>query len=330
LTGSNSGRICELVICKLPIANCIMPVHIKKPGSLSTLQDLGRRGYAHLGVSPAGAADPLALRAGNLLVGNAENAPALEMTLMGAALEFEEAAIVALTGADCECDLPPWQPCPAFPGTVLDCGPIRNGVRVYLCIRGGWEAERAMGSAATDLVGGFGGLRGRSLRAGDLLRVSRSAPRPVLLPVFPPVQSFRSLYAPGPIRVTRGAQSDGFGPGARKAFFSSDYVVTQQSDRRGLRLQGIAVRSSAPAQLLTQGVPLGAIQIPPDGQPIILFVDQQTTGGYPQIASVVAADVHRVGQLRPGDVVNFEEVSIPEALRLLRDHEEWIRRIGNG
>ncbi len=306
-----------------------MTIRVAKPGFFTTIQDLGRYGYAHLGISPAGAADALSFRIANLLVGNEENAPALEMTLLGATLEFEHSVVVAVTGADCECKVGPGGvplstgiELPA--GEVLHCGSMRTGARSYLAVRGGFNVPLVMGSASTFIPARFGGLEGRRLQAGDMLRICRPdssharsvRPGPV---VSPSVQ--------GPLRVTRGAQQDWFGREAFQKLFSSTYLVTEQSGRTGLRLKGEAVRPQEQGELLTDGIPLGAIQVPQDGQPIILFVDQQTTGGYPKIANVIAADMHRIGQLRPDDEVRFAEVSIAEAVQALREQEEWLRDI---
>jgi len=304
-------------------------IRIAKPGLFTTVQDLGRYGYAHLGVSPAGAADVLSFRIANLLVGNAENVPALEMTLLGATLQFEKSAIVALTGARCECKMGAAQ-APfnlAFDvaaGSVLQCGSIRNGARCYLSVQGGFDIPMIMGSASTFAAGHFGGLKGRSLQSGDVLQVRQ--------PSASHVRTLRpgildSLSASGKLRVTKGAQQEWFGPEAFAKLFSGVYVVSEHSDRSGLRLNGEAVRPRKTSELLTDGIPLGAIQVPQDGQPIILFVDQRTTGGYPKIANVIAADMHRVGQLRPRDEVEFVEVSIPEAVQLLRGQEQWLREI---
>ena len=308
-----------------------MTIRVRKPGFFTTVQDLGRYGYAHLGISPAGAADPLSFRIANLLVGNDEdeNVPALEMTLLGATLEFEESAIVALTGASCECkagsDQVPFNAAFDLPaGATLKCGSMTTGARCYLSVQGGFDTPLVMGSASTFVPGHFGGFKGRRLQSGDGLRVRQH-------------DSFRvrslrsgaldSWGAPRPLRVTKGAQQDWFGPEAFEKLFSSAYIVSEQSDRRGLRLKGEAVRPREQSELLTDGIPLGAIQVPQDGQPIILFVDQQTTGGYPKIANVIAADIHRVGQLRPRDEVRLFEVSIAEAIQTLREQERWLRGI---
>jgi antagonist of KipI len=304
-----------------------MPVHVIEPGALTTVQDLGRYGHAHLGISPGGAADRLSFRIGNRLVGNQENTPALEMTLVGATLEFEEHAIVSISGAECDCTLgacavPANSPLEVPPGGVLKCGGMKTGVRAYLTIRGGFDVPPVMGSASTHLGGRFGGLEGRRLQAGDVLKF------PAARPLTPPhrlKEGALSGWFDGTIRVCRGPQADWFAPEAYEILFSSTYSVSPQSDRSGLRLKGEALPTRRQSPLLTDGNPLGGIQVPPDGQPIVLFVDQQTTGGYPKIACVITADMHRVGQLGPLDRVRFAGVEIPEALGLLRRQEQALQ-----
>jgi antagonist of KipI len=306
-----------------------MAIHVIKPGPLTTVQDLGRYGYSHLGISPGGAADPLAMRVANLLVGNPENAATLEMTLAGATLEFDEESVVALTGGECDCRIggetaPMWQAVRVLAGKVLTCGGLTTGARLYLAAQGGLDVSPSMGSASTSLAGHFGGVEGRGLRKGDFLSVRKGSNLRVrtLMP-----GAVEELYPRGPVRVTRGAQHDWFGPEAFDALLCSPYTVSEESNRSGLRLQGEPIPARVRSQLLTEGVSLGAIQVPHNGQPIILFVDQQTTGGYPKIANVISADMHHVGQLRPREVVRFAEVAIPEAVRVLREQEEWLKHI---
>ncbi len=306
-----------------------MTIRVAKPGLLTTVQDLGRYGYAHLGISPGGAADRLSFRIANLLVGNDENAPALEMTLLGATLEFEENAVVALTGSDCEyqtglAKVPLNVAFDVPAGAVLQCGSMTNGARGYLAVQGGLAIPPVMGSASTLIPGCFGGFKGRRLQSGDVLQVRRHSSLPIR---SLRAGSLDSCHAHRALRVTKGPQQDWFGLDAFEKLFCAPYIVSEQSDRTGLRLQGAAVRPREPSELLTDGIPLGAIQVPPDGQPIILFVDQQTTGGYPKIANVIAADLHRVGQLRPRDQVQLVEVSLAEAVQALRDQERWLREI---
>jgi antagonist of KipI len=309
-----------------------MPIIVKNPGLLTTVQDAGRYGYSHLGISSCGAADSVAYRIANLLLGNEEKAAVLEMTLLGATLEFEEAAAVVLTGADCECRLndevaPMWQPIRVAPGEVLGCASMKTGARVYLAVAGGFDVPPVMGSASTDLGGRFGGYKGRKLFRGDVLRVRKKRALKTRNTRRWQTGVLETLYPSGPIRVTEGAQRECFGAEALEKLFSSAYAVSDESNRSGLRLKGEAIRPRNASQLLTDGIPLGAIQVPQDGQPIILLVDQHTTGGYPKIANVIAADMHRVGQLRPRAPVRFAEVTIAEAIELVRKQEEWLKRI---
>ena len=287
-------------------------IHVIAPGFLTTVQDLGRFGYAHFGISASGAADPLALRAGNLLVGNAANAPALEMTLTGGEFAFEGAAVIALTGSDFASSVPLWQPVEIRSGETVRCGPARNGARCYLCVRGGLDVPLVMGSASVHVMTGVGG---RPLRRGDVLPIGDRAVRRPRKPAraVPVHQGMACL------RATAGPQAHWFGD----ELYSSSYRVAEESNRMGIRLQGPALPSPG-GHMITEGVPLGAVQAPPDGQPIVLFVEHQTTGGYPKPANVISADFWQLGQLRPRDEVRFERVTMEGALALLRDQEEWL------
>ena len=286
-------------------------IRVVRPGFQTTVQDLGRFGHAHQGVSASGAADAVALRAGNLLVGNAENAPALEMTLVGGAFAFESGAVIALTGSDFGASLPLWQAMEMKAGAVVRCGASQTGARCYLAVRGGIDVPKVLGSVSTHLGTGIGG---RALRCGDVLGIGSAAVRrPRRERVEPP------QHPDGILRVTAGPQADWFGD----ELYRSAYTVLEESNRMGLRLRGPVI-PSPPGMMLTEGVPLGAVQVPPDGQPIILFVEHQTTGGYPKPACVISADLSRVGQLRPRHEVRFELVTIDAALSLLQNQERWL------
>jgi antagonist of KipI len=308
-----------------------MTILIKNPGFATSVQDLGRYGYSHLGISPAGAADSLSLRIANRLVGNADHAPGLEMTLTGGAFEFEQPAIIAVIGAQRDVEVngraaTGTQSIHVEAGSLVKIGHIMRGARAYLAVQGGIDVPLRMGSASTHLSAKFGGFEGRLLRKGDRLQVGRGGgfeTRDLKSEVMP----FVSPENPTILRVTRGSQQDWFDADAIANFSSNSFSVTDQSGRTGLRLKGNPVFPRRTSQLLTDGVPLGAIQIPPDGQPIILFVDQQTTGGYPKIANVIAADMHVVGQLRARNVVRFTEVSIEQAVELLRQQETWLEEM---
>jgi len=276
------------------------------------VQDLGRFGWAHFGISASGAADPLALRAGNLLVGNAENAPALEMTLAGAELEFEGAATIALTGSDFGAEIEMWTAVDVPRGFRLKCGPSKSGARLYMAVRGGFDVPRVMGSASTHVITGVGG---RPLKKGDVLAIAGEAVRK-------PRGWARG--APGYasscwLRVTSGPQASWFG----QELYDNPYTVSEETNRMGIRLKGTSLANPG-GHMITEGVPLGAVQAPPDGQPIVLFVEHQTTGGYPKPANVISADFWRLGQMRPRDEVRFERVTIEGAVELLREQEEWL------
>jgi antagonist of KipI len=308
-----------------------MTILVKDPGFATTVQDLGRYGYSHLGISPCGAADSLSFRISNLFVGNDENSPALEMTLTGATLQFEEPALIAVAGGECMIEIDAGrtackQSIQLESGSLVKIGRLAPGVRAYLAVQGGIDVPLVMGSASTQLSGKFGGFEGRLLSRGDRLHIRKSnGLRPRTM------KSARLLLVDHQgdkvLRVTRGSQQDWFDSDAFATLLSSPFSVTDQSGRTGLRLKGNTIRPRITAQLLTDGVPLGAIQIPPDGQPIILFVDQQTTGGYPKIANVIAADLHLVGQLRARDTVRFAEVSMEHAIAALRQQELWLKEL---
>jgi biotin-dependent carboxylase-like uncharacterized protein len=290
----------------------VSAIRVLSPGFLTTVQDLGRYGHAHLGISASGAADALALRAGNLLVGNAENAAGLEMTLTGGEFEFEKDAVVALSGSDFGSGFPLWTPFEVKAGNVLRCGGTKTGARAYLAVRGGIDAPLTLGSASAHLLTSVGGA---ALRKGATLGIGNGAiRRPRGAAKNPPHWERASA-----VRVTDGPQADWF----HGEIFDGVYTVAEECNRMGIRLTGPAMRSPA-GGMLTEGVALGAIQVPPDGQLIVLFVEHQTTGGYPKPANVISADFWRLGQMRPRDEVRFERVTIDQALELLQAQEKWL------
>jgi antagonist of KipI len=309
-------------------------IQVLVPGLFTTVQDLGREGFGPLGVSASGAADALSLRIGNRLVGNAEGAAGLEMTLLGGKFLFPEGAVVALAGSDFGASLDGkpvelWTAFEARPGQTLRLGPTRSGARCYLCVRGGIEVEPFLGSASTHILSGLGGHEGRALRKGDVLNIgaaSVSARKRSLT-----AQALKKLSQRKVLRVTPGPQSDWFSQPAQQIFYASTFRVAEESNRMGLRLEGAAIPAIASGEMISEGVALGAVQVPEGGMPIILFVEQQTTGGYPKIANVISADFHSLGQLRPRDEIRFERVEWETAGDLLREQEEliasdWLRR----
>jgi antagonist of KipI len=276
------------------------------------VQDLGRFGWAHFGISASGAADPFAFRAANLLVGNVENAPALEMTLTGGEFTFDRDAIVAVAGSDFTSPIPLWQPVEIGGGQSLRFGAARDGARCYLAVRGGFDVPLTMGSASVHVMTGVGG---RPLRKGDVLAIGDAAVRRPR----PPARGIPACSFPAALRVTPGPQAHLFG----EELYTGEYSVSEESNRMGIRLQGRGLAAPA-GGMLSEGVALGAIQVPPDGQPIVLFVEHQTSGGYPKPANVISADFRQLGQLRPRDRVRFERITMEGAVELLRDQEEWL------
>jgi biotin-dependent carboxylase-like uncharacterized protein len=302
-------------------------IHVQAPGLLTTVQDLGREGFGPLGVSPSGAADPISLRLGNRLVGNAENAAALEMTLLGGTFLFPEGGVIALTGSDFGATLDGvpvdiWTSVEAKPGQTLRVGSTRSGARCYLCAQGGIVVKPFLGSASTHLLSGLGGHEGRALRKGDVLQIG-----PATVSFHKKAVAPRALERLSPrkvLRATPGPQNDWFPAPSQRLFYESMYRVAEESNRMGLRLEGKPVAQGSSGEMITEGVSIGAVQITAAGLPIILFVEQQTTGGYAKIANVISADLHSLGQLRPRDEIRFERVDWETARSLLQEQEKLL------
>ena len=300
-------------------------IQVIAPGLCTTVQDMGREGFGPLGISVSGAADSIALRLGNRLAENIEGAAALEMTLLGGKFLFPEGAVIALAGSDFGATLnnapvPLWASLKVTSGQILKLGSTQAGARCYLCVRGGVVVPHFLGSASTHILSGLGGFEGRALRKGDSLQIGDAEDFFRQRKIAP--QALPQLLPKKTLRVTPGPQSDWFSCEAHRLFHSSQYRVSEKSNRMGLRLEGSAVAlARISGAMITEGVALGAIQIPEGGQPIILFVELQTTGGYPKIANVISADLPSVGQLRPRDEVDFKPVSWADASLALREQE---------
>jgi antagonist of KipI len=304
-------------------------IEVAEPGLLTTVQDLGREGFGPLGVSPSGAADAMSLRVGNRLVGNAEGAAALEMTLLGGTFAFSRGVVMALAGSDFGATLNevPVAMCASLEvpaGAVLRCGSTKEGARCYLCVRGGIAEPPFLGSASTHLLSGLGGHKGRALRKGDRLTVGAWNRFERFRPKRVTARALRHLAPRKVLRVTPGPQSDWFSDDARRAFYANSYRVTEESNRMGLRLAGEPIGKDVRAEMTSEGVSLGAIQVTVAGLPIILFVEQQTTGGYAKIANVISADFRSLGQLRPRDEIRFEPVNLDQARAALVEQERLL------
>jgi len=293
---------------------------IHEPGPLTTVQDLGRPGYLRVGIPGSGPVDAEAFILANRLVGNLEGAAALECTLIGPRVEFADERMVALTGADMAPALngsaaPGWQAFLVKRGDVLKLGPARNGVRAYLAVSGGIDTPPALGSRATYLRGRLGGLGGRGLGKGDRLPLGPArAARPGRIRP----ECIADYSAEPEIRVVLGPQDDRFTARGIAAFLDGPYEMSPQSDRMGARLRGPAIEHTRGHDIISDGVPLGGVQVVGDGQPIVLLVDRQSTGGYTKIATVCSFDIGRIGQVKPGQRLSFSQISVAQAHEELR------------
>lgn len=301
---------------------------VVRAGLLTTVQDLGRWGHQRVGVPVAGPMDPFAHRAANGMVGNAADAATLEITLVGPEVVVSETRAVAVVGAAFEAavdgrpvELGTAITLPA--GARLTFGRRLAGARAYLAIAGGIDVPSVLGSRATHVMTGMGGLDGRALRAGDSLPIGPGTPtsrrRPH--PSQPP------LGRPAVVRVLPGPQDDRFAPGTLDRLQSAAYLVTPASDRTGYRLAGPALEHRASADIISDATPFGSIQVPASGQPILLMADRQTTGGYAKLATMIAADYRVAGQLAPGDTVLFRVCTREEAIGALIDQERALLAI---
>ena len=308
-------------------------LEVTSPGPLTTLQDLGRFGFGQYGVAQSGAVDSFSLRVGNRLVGNGENEAGLEMTYAGATITALSEIAMAVTGADMQpringTPIPMWRSLTMQKGERLSFKGIRSGLRGYLAVGGGINADRVLESRSTHLGAHFGGVSGRPLMKGDIL--SSHTPNPHLktegtalpfkwIPSHPPDVSLRVIFGP---------HQHHFDPEMLSIFQQAVYGVTEQLDRTGIRLKGTPIKEKAGLKksIISEGVVSGAVQIPGDGQPIIIL-GETVTGGYRIIAGVISADLHRLGQLQPKNKVRFTSVSQDEARIALEEMETIIQSI---
>ena len=300
-------------------------LRVVRPGMLTTVQDRGRWGYQAEGVPVAGPMDPCAHRAANALVGNAPDLAALEVTLLGPDLEFEDERFVAVAGAAFELFMNgrPVRHNQAFlvpRGARLRFGRRVMGCRAYLAVDGGIDVPAPLGSRATHLISGMGGVKGRALAAGDRLALgpARQQPRTRM--------DASSSLAPLPsglaaIRVLPGPQEDYFAADALDVLQSAPYLITNESDRMGFRLDGPRLPHARGADIISDATPLGVLQVPASGRPILLMADRQTAGGYPKLATAISADISLAGQLGPGDRIHFKVCTLGEAMSALITQE---------
>lgn len=301
-----------------------MEVVVIRSGMMTTVQDLGRRGHLAEGVPVGGAADPFALRVANLLVGNPEGSPAIEVTLTGPELEFPEDTWIAVCGAAFE-DVPMWRPVQIEAGGRLKFGKRLQGCRAYIAIAGGLDVPRVMGGTGTFLAAALGGFKGRPIRDRDLLKTLPASR--VLTGRWSIDEKVLPRYSREPtVRVMPGAQAGEFGD----ELYENRYAVTARSNRMGIRLEGQKLARSSGTDLVSTAVAPGTIQVPPDGNPIVLMADAQTLGGYPRVAHVATVDFPLLAQLAPGDGVRFSRISVKEAhaLAYTAEHDIGLLRQG--
>lgn len=287
-----------------------MSLEVQRAGALATVQDLGRHGLAHLGVPASGALDTPALRLANWLVGNPAEAAGLELTVTGATFRVRAATAVALTGAPARltvagAEVPPGVAVPVSPGDLLRIGPATAGVRSYLAVAGGVAVPPVLGSRSTDTLSGLGPP---PLTDGMVLPLGGAASRPAAPPGPVPATaaSQRPPAAGAVLRLHPGPRRDWFRDASVTALRDGAYQLSALSNRIGARLAGgPRLRRARAGELPSEGMVLGAVQVPADGQPLILLADHPTTGGYPVVAIVEPADLWRLAQLRPGAPVRF-------------------------
>ncbi|WP_411827264.1 5-oxoprolinase subunit PxpB [Luteolibacter sp. AS25] len=287
-----------------------LPKHIKiiEPGALSSIQDHGRWGRQHLGISPGGAADPVLASIANRLVGNPDDAAVIECTMTGPVLKFTVDTQAAWVGWANETSGKPHE---IKAGETIDLRSRLCHLRGYIAVAGGIDVPEILGSRATDLRATLGGHKGRTLHAGDTLPIGKSSTAPV--------SKKWQVSWPHPdgkyieLRYLRGLQANWFTEESHRSFSESFYEVTPTSDRTGTRLNGGPLKLKEPREMVSQPVVAGSIQVPPDGQPIVLMSERQTIGGYPQIAHLISADIPKLARAWPGTQIRFREVDLDEA-----------------
>jgi antagonist of KipI len=314
-----------------------MSVEFLKAGLLTTVQDRGRFGCAMLGVGRAGGMDDAAMRIANALVGNAIDAPVLELTLVGPRLGFDAAATIAIVGAEFSVragdrEIGAWRPVDVEAGAEIEIGPARRGLRAWLAIAGGFLVEPTLGSASTDINAGIGGLDGRALRDGDRLEtgtISRPAANrakhPVAWSIDP--RPWFDADPDRPIRLVHGTHFGALDAASRSRLFETRFRIASESNRVGIRLDGSNLALAAPIELVSEPLAFGTLQLPPGGQPIALMAEHPTVGGYPRIGQIAAVDLPRLAQRRPGDRVRFAPIDLADAQTRYLERERAIGRL---
>ncbi|MGP7818641.1 biotin-dependent carboxyltransferase family protein [Niallia sp. 01092] len=325
-----------------------MSIKVNRPGLLTSIQDLGRYGFQQHGVIVSGTMDALSLRIANLLVGNDEKEAVLEITLVGPSLTFNKDCLIAITGGDLSPSIDGnlvsgWRPIFIKKGSVLTFGSCKDGCRAYLAVAGGYDIPTAMNSKSTYILGGIGGYHGRPLKALDQLTCKPMSEKSKRLfdqlklkqkgfPLattswFVDRTEFFPFQKASVVRVMNGGQFDLFTQSSRSEFFSLPFKVSSQSNRMGYRISGPKMEMKEKVEMISEAVTHGTIQIPPDGNPIILLADRQTTGGYPKIGQVSTVDLPLIAQTKPGEKIYFSRITLAEAEQLYLERERKLKAL---
>ena len=310
-----------------------MSITVLNPGLLTTVQDQGRIGYQQFGVSVSGVMDPRSASLANILVGNDEKEAVLECTMMGPHLQFNQANCIAITGGDLMPTLD-GKPIPNYTAVKVEAGQVlkftmpKTGCRAFIAFAGGLDIPEVMGSRSTYMKAKIGGMEGRKLQKDDV--IGFRAPKAELKNMN--FRSMASEFVPRKeytVRVVLGPQDDYFTDAGIQTFLSEVYSVTAEFDRMGCRLEGAVIQHKEGGDIISDGIAFGAIQVPSSGQPIIMLGDRQTTGGYTKIANVISADFRILAQLKQGDKVRFEKVSVKAAQDALLTQRAALKTIRN-
>ncbi|MEA4846415.1 MAG: biotin-dependent carboxyltransferase family protein [Clostridiaceae bacterium] len=306
---------------------------IIKPGLYTTVQDRGRWGYQEFGMPVTGAMDDYSLRMANILVGNDEYDAVLETTLNGPEISFNTDVVAAITGANMAprvngFTVPMWRSLHLSKGDVLAFETVSEGTRSYIAFAGGLDIPAVMGSRSTYVRGAIGGHEGRKLKVDDEINLrSKNFPIEQLVNRVIPLQYIPQYKDSCNIRVVLGPQDDCFTEESIEKFFGSEYEITKEADRMGYRLSGHQLVHKAGADIISDGINLGSVQVPGHGMPIVMMSDRQTTGGYTKIATVISPDIHLMAQLKPGNKVRFEKIDVHDAHKILKEYEDNIKGI---
>lgn len=310
-----------------------MGIIVEKPGILTTVQDLGRVGYQRDGIIISGSMDSLSMKLANILLGNKLTDAVLEVTLIGPSLRFLEDTIIAICGGDLSPTINKKsislnKPYIVNKGDILEFGFIQSGCRCYIAIKGGIQVEEVLGSKSTCLPAGFGGFQGRALQKGDIIPItSIKISNTTKLNWRLSSQFDQFLHSNNPIRFFKGRHHHLFKEESKVAFQTESFVLTKDCNRMGYRLEGPKLSLINQQEFYTEGVAFGSVQVPSNGQPIILMADHQTTGGYPKIAQIISIDLPRLAQLKQGDSIHFSEITFIEAQQHVIDRENEIRAL---